>query len=134
MVREELELSGNETVADVYAGVGTFAVLLAPYCRRVVAIEESSAAMDDARVNCEGIANLELCHARAEDALADMEHCPDAIVLDPPRAGCHPGMLESLVRLRPKRVVYVSCDPSTLGAGLEGVVRWGIRTAQGAAY
>ena len=100
-------------------GWETFAVLLAPYCKQVVAIEESSAAMDDARVNCEGIANLELCHARAEDALADMEQCPDAIVLDPPRAGCHPGMLESLVRLRPKRVVYVSCDPSTLARDLK---------------
>ena len=119
VVRQELELTGNEVVADVYAGVGTFAVLLAPYCRRVVAIEESSAAMDDARVNCEGIASLELCHARAEDALASMEQCPDAIVLDPPRAGCHPGMLESLVRLRPKRVVYVSCDPSTLARDLK---------------
>ena len=127
VVREELELSGNEVVADVYAGVGTFAALLAPYCRRVVAIEESSAAMDDARVNCEGIANLELCHARAEDALAAMEHCPDAIVLDPPRAGCHPGMLESLVRLRPKRVVYVSCDPSTLARDLKALCAGGFQ-------
>ena len=119
LVRQELELSGDEVVADVYAGVGTFAALLAPYCRHVVAIEESSAAMDDAEVNCEGIASLELLRARAEDALAEMERCPDAVVLDPPRAGCHPSMLESLVRLRPRRVVYVSCDPSTLARDLK---------------
>ncbi len=119
IVRQELELSGDEVVADVYAGVGTFAALLAPYCRHVVAIEESSAAMDDAEVNCEGITNLELLRARAEDALAEMERCPDAVVLDPPRAGCHPSMLESLVRLRPRRVVYVSCDPSTLARDLK---------------
>ena len=119
ILRDELELTGDEVVADVYAGVGTFAVLLAPYCKQVIAIEESSAAMDDAQVNCEGIPNLELCHARAEDALASMERCPDAIVLDPPRAGCHPSMLESLVRLRPPKVVYISCDPSTLARDLK---------------
>ena len=119
LIREELELAGNELVADVYAGVGTFAVLLAPHCDHVIAIEESSAAMDDAEVNCEGIPNLELLRARAEDALAEMERCPDAIVLDPPRAGCAPSMLESLVRLRPKKIVYVSCDPSTLARDLK---------------
>ena len=127
LVRQELELSGDEVVADVYAGVGTFAVLLAPYCKQVIAIEESSAAMNDARVNCEGIANLELCHARAEDALASMERCPDAVVLDPPRAGCHPSMLESMVRLRPKKVVYVSCDPSTLARDLKALCAGGFR-------
>ena len=119
IIREDLELSGDEVVADVYAGVGTFAALLAPHCGRVLAIEESSAAMDDARVNCEGISNLELCHARAEDALAAMEQCPDAIVLDPPRAGCHPSLLESMVRLRPRKIVYVSCDPATLARDLK---------------
>ena len=119
LIREELELAGNELLADVYAGVGTFAVLLAPHCGHVIAIEESSAAMDDAEVNCEGIPNLELLRARAEDALAEMERCPDAIVLDPPRAGCAPSMLESLVRLRPKKIVYVSCDPSTLARDLK---------------
>ena len=119
LIREELELGGDEFVADVYAGVGTFAVLLAPHCGHVIAIEESSAAMDDAEVNCEGIPNLELLRARAEDALAEMERCPDAIVLDPPRAGCAPSMLESLVRLRPKKIVYVSCDPSTLARDLK---------------
>jgi 23S rRNA (uracil1939-C5)-methyltransferase len=119
IIREELELSGDEVVADVYAGVGTFAALLAPHCGRVLAIEESSAALDDARVNCEGISNLELCHARAEDALEAMEQCPDAIVLDPPRAGCHPSMLESMVRLRPRKIVYVSCDPATLARDLK---------------
>ena len=119
LIREELELAGDELVADIYAGVGTFAVLLAPHCGHVIAIEESSAAMDDAEVNCEGIPNLELLRARAEDALAEMERCPDAIVLDPPRAGCAPSMLESLVRLRPKKIVYVSCDPSTLARDLK---------------
>ena len=125
IVRDELVLTGDEVVADVYAGVGTFAALLAPYCKRVIAIEESAAAIEDARVNCEGIPNLELCQARAEDALAAMETCPDAIVLDPPRAGCHPSMVESLVRLRPKRVVYVSCDPATLARDLKALCAGG---------
>ena len=125
IVREELQLTGDEVVADVYAGVGTFAALLAPYCMQVIAIEESAAAIEDARVNCEGISNLELCQARAEDALAAMERCPDAIVLDPPRAGCHPSMVESLVRLQPKRIVYVSCDPATLARDLKALCAGG---------
>ena len=134
ILRDELKLTGDEVVADVYAGVGTFAVLLAPYCKQVIAIEESSAAMDDAQVNCEGIPNLELCHARAEDALASMERCPDAIVLDPPRAGCHPSMLESLVRLRAAESRVRLVRPVHPSERPQGTVRWWLRTAEGAAH
>ena len=127
LIRQELELTGEEVVADVYAGVGTFALLLGPYCRRVIAIEESSAAMADASVNCAGAENLELVHAKAEDALASLGCRPDAVVLDPPRAGCHPGMLEALAQLQPRKIVYVSCDPSTLARDLKELCASGFR-------
>ena len=119
MVFDALALTGTETVVDAYAGVGTFAVLIAGRARRVVAVEESASAMADARVNAEGVANVELRQARTEDVLMELaEDGIDAVVLDPPRAGCAPGTLDALVARPPARIVYVSCDPETLARDL----------------
>ena len=119
MVIDALALTGTETVVDAYAGVGTFAVLIAGRAGRVVAVEESASAMADARVNAEGIANVELRQAKTEDVLMELaEDGIDAVVLDPPRAGCAPGTLEALVARPPRRIVYVSCDPETLARDL----------------
>ena len=119
MVVDALALSGTETVVDAYAGVGTFAVLIAGRARRVVAVEESASAMADARVNAEGIANVELRQAKTEDVLMELaESGIDAVILDPPRAGCAPGTLDALVARPPRRIVYVSCDPETLARDL----------------
>ena len=127
LIKAALGLSGEELIVDAYSGVGTFAVLLAPHCRKVVAIEESKAAIEDAQVNAKGIGNLEVRQAKAEEALSVMEERPDGVVLDPPRAGCHPGVLQALARLRPKRVVYVSCDPATLARDLKALCSDGFR-------
>ncbi len=113
-----LNLSGRETVVDAYAGVGTFAVLLAPYAKRVLAIEESAAAMKDAEANTEGLENVELVLGRTEEVLAGLPKAPDAVVLDPPRSGCLAGTLEALAERPPARVVYVSCEPATLARDL----------------
>ena len=119
MVIDALALTGRETVVDAYAGVGTFAVLVADRARRVVAVEESASAVADARVNVEGIDNVELRHARTEDVLLELAADGiDAVVLDPPRAGCMPGTLDALVAAPPKRIAYVSCDPETLARDL----------------
>lgn len=118
LVGERLELSGSEFLVDAYAGVGTFAVLLADSARRVVAIEESAAAVSDAAVNIEGIANLEFVCSRTEDYLDSLEEPPDAVILDPPRVGCHPATLDAIIRRKPKRAVYVSCDPASLARDL----------------
>ena len=119
MVVDALALSGTETVVDAYAGVGTFAVLIAGRARRVVAVEESASAMADARVNAEGIAYVELRQAKTEDVLMDLaEGGIDAVILDPPRTGCAPGTLDALVARPPRRIVYVSCDPETLARDL----------------
>ena len=118
LVRERLQLSGSELLVDAYAGVGTFAVLLAGAVRRVVAIEESSAAVNDATVNIEGIANLEFVCSRTEDYLDSLTEPPDAVILDPPRVGCHPSTLDAIIRRKPKRTVYVSCDPDSLARDL----------------
>ncbi|MBM4406141.1 MAG: 23S rRNA (uracil(1939)-C(5))-methyltransferase RlmD [Chloroflexi bacterium] len=119
VVREALSLTGRETLVDAYAGVGTFAALLAPSARQVIAIEESSSAVADARLNIEGLANVTLAEGKTEEVMAQMAERPDAVILDPPRTGCHKTTLDSLVRLQPPRVAYVSCDPESLARDLK---------------
>ena len=118
VVREAVNLSGTEVLLDAYTGVGTFAVLLAPFVKQVYAIEESSAAVADARENAAGIENLEFLLGKTEEVLSDLPQPPDIVILDPPRAGCQPSALEKLLCLRPPRLVYVSCDPETLARDL----------------
>jgi 23S rRNA (uracil1939-C5)-methyltransferase len=118
-VIEALELTGNETIVDAYAGVATFAVLLADHVKRAIAVEESASALIDARVNVAGIANVELRQARTEDVLAELvAEGVDAIILDPPRTGCMPGTIDALLDSPPRRIVYVSCEPETLARDL----------------
>ena len=111
-----LALTGAETVLDLYAGVSTFAILAAPHARRVIAVEEAPIAATDARYNAEaaGARNVEVHTRKAEHLLATLNERIDAAVLDPPRSGCAPPVLDGLMRLRPRRIVYVSCDVATL--------------------
>ena len=118
LVKSELGLPADGLLVDAYAGVGTFAVLLAPHVTKVIAIEDSESAVRDAAVNAAGLNNVEFVMGRTEDILADMKETPVALVLDPPRSGCHPKALEAVARLSPARVVYVSCEPETLARDL----------------
>ncbi len=122
LVREGLALTGREVVVDAYAGVATFAVLLANDCARIIAIEESASAVRDGAANAEGIANIEFRQGKTEDVLGRLEAVPDALILDPPRAGCHPRALDAVARLAPARVAYVSCDPEALARDLAVLV------------
>jgi len=111
-------LNGTELIIDAYAGVGTFASLLAPYVAKVIAIEESASAVQDCQVNAEDLTNIEFWRGRSEDVFSEMDQRPYAVVLDPPRAGCDARVLDALIKLKPERVVYVSCDPVTLARDL----------------
>ena len=125
VVREGLSLGPDDVLLDAYTGVGAFAVLLAPYVGKVIAIEESSAAVADAKENAVGISNVEFVLGRTENVLGDPsilslpEGRPDVVVLDPPRSGCQPQALASLLALSPSRVAYVSCDAETLARDLK---------------
>lgn len=121
VVREAVNLSGTEVLLDAYTGVGTFAVLLAPFVQQVYAIEESSAAVADARENAAGIENVEFLLGKTEEVLSDLPQPPDVVILDPPRAGCQPSALEKLLSLRAPLLVYVSCDPETLARDLKAL-------------
>ena len=126
-VRDRLDLKGNEVLVDAYAGVGTFAVLLASYVKQVIAIEESSAAVSDARVNCAPFKNIEIVIGKTEAVLPRLEEHPDAVILDPPRVGCQGDVLDALVFLAPRRIVYVSCDPATLARDMGILCQRGYR-------
>lgn len=122
LVQERVDAGPEGVVIDAYGGVGTFAVLLSPHVGRVISIEESAQAVQDAKVNVEGLANVELVLGKTEELLAGIPGPVDAIVLDPPRSGCQPEALAAVIAHRPKRVVYVSCDPETLARDLRILV------------
>jgi 23S rRNA (uracil1939-C5)-methyltransferase len=127
LVQRRLGIGKDAMLVDAFAGVGTFAALMAPQVRKVIAIEDSSAAVEDAAANTLGLDNVEFMEGRTEDVLSSMDEPPDAVILDPPRAGCHPDALSALAKLAPARVVYVSCDPETLARDLDTLVGSGFR-------
>ncbi len=106
------------TVVDAYCGVGTFAALLAPHVGKVIAIEESASAIKDAQWNMREVEHVEILKGKVEDMLPTLSSQIDGFVIDPPRAGCQPIVLDTLIQHPVARIVYVSCDPSTLARDL----------------
>ena len=112
-------LSGGETVVDAYCGAGTIGLCMARKAGRVVGIEIVPDAVRDAKENAarNGEDNAEFLAGACEDVLPRLVEGglrPDVAVLDPPRKGCEPAVLEAVARSAPRRIVYVSCNPATL--------------------
>ena len=125
LVLDRVRPSSGDLVIDAYCGVGTFALLLAPLVREVVGIEEARSAIRDAEYNGRDVSNVRFVQGKAEDVLPALAERPDVVVLDPARVGCHPDVLRALLDARPLRIVYVSCDPSTLARDLRVLVDGG---------
>ena len=118
-------LSGGETVWDLYCGIGTISLFLAQKAKQVYGVEIVPAAIEDARRNAalNGIENAEFYVGKAEEVLPEKYEkegiYADVIVVDPPRKGCEESVLETMVKMQPKRIVYVSCDSATLARDLK---------------
>jgi len=117
-VRDLLELDGTEVMVDAYCGVGVFTVLLAPYVRKIVGIEESASAIEDAGLNSKDVFNIEFVEGKTEHILNTLNQHIDVLLLDPPRVGCHPDVLDSVVKLKPEKVLMVSCEPEAMARDL----------------
>ena len=114
-----LDPKPNETIADVYCGIGTISLAIAKHAGNVIGIECVPEAIEDAKknANLNGIANTEFTCGLAEDVLPKLVQGgmrPDAIVIDPPRKGCEESVLSAITESGVNRVVYVSCNPATL--------------------
>ena len=117
-------LTGNEIVWDLYCGIGTISLFLAQKAKKVYGVEIVPQAIEDARRNAEinGIHNAEFFVGKAEEVLPEQfekNHVhADVIVVDPPRKGCDAVCMDTILKMRPERVVYVSCDSATLARDL----------------
>ena len=118
-------LEGNETVWDLYCGIGTISLFLAQKAKQVYGVEIVPAAIEDAKRNAtlNHITNAEFFVGKAEEVLPEKYEkegiYADVIVVDPPRKGCEESVLATMVKMQPKRIVYVSCDSATLARDLK---------------
>ena len=122
---EYADLKGEETVWDLYCGIGTISLFLAQKAKQVYGVEIIKEAIDDAKRNAalNHMDNVEFFVGKAEEVVpAQYEKTgihPDVIVVDPPRKGCDAMLLNTMLDMAPKRIVYVSCDPATLARDLK---------------
>jgi 23S rRNA (uracil1939-C5)-methyltransferase len=119
ITRDFAGLTGSEVVYDLYTGTGTIANFVASKSKKVVGVEYVPEAIEDAKVNSEinGITNTTFYAGDMKDVLNDKfiaeNGKPDVIILDPPRAGIHEDVANTILRAKPNRIVYVSCNPAT---------------------
>lgn len=122
-----LPLHPSDTVIDAYAGVGLFSAFLAQRTARLIAIESSTTACDDFAFNLEEFEGVELYQARVEEALPLLDVHPQAILVDPPRAGLGRRALDGVLSLAPPVFAYISCDPATLARDARRLMEGGYR-------
>lgn len=128
-------LSGNETVFDLYCGIGTISLFLSQKAKHVVGVEVVADAICDAKRNADinGVSNVEFLVGEAEKVIPELYEQgvkADVVVVDPPRKGCDQLLLNTLVEMRPQRIVYVSCNPSTLARDLKYLTEYGFEAKE----
>lgn len=132
-------LSGRETVLDLYCGTGTITLVMARKALRAIGAEIVEAAVEDAQANARsnGVDNAEFICADAAEAAAQLKEAgirPDVVVVDPPRKGLAPDVIETICQMGPDRVVYVSCDPATLARDLKLFNERGYKAREATAF
>jgi len=130
LVLRGLQPAPGQTIFDLYAGVGLFSAFLAERGVRLIAVEHSASACDDFAFNLEEFDTVDLYQAGVEQVLASLPVHPDAVIVDPPRAGLGRQVIAALVEHAPPRLVYVSCDPSTLARDARQLADSGYRLEQ----
>lgn len=125
LVREGLAPAGNETLVDLYCGVGLFGLALADGVGQVIGVEADESARSDFEYNAQGLDHVRFVQGTAEDSLRGLEGTVDLLVLDPPRSGAGKGVVTEIARLGPRRIAYVSCDPATLARDAHGLTERG---------
>jgi 23S rRNA (uracil1939-C5)-methyltransferase len=131
-VRDQLRIASGQRVLDLFCGVGTFALPLARDGAQVTGVEAYAPAIEDARRSA-ALNDLKNCEWHAgpvEAVLEKVEGRYDGAVLDPPRRGCEPPAIRALLRLRPGRIVYVSCHPGTLARDCKLLAEGGYQVEQ----
>jgi len=120
---------GDELVLDLYGGVGMISLIVAPFVQQVTAIEVDPTAVEDAMVNAQAqhVRNVEFVCSDVSRAVSRVASA-DVVILDPPRKGCPAETLRQVAGLRPKRIVYVSCNPATLARDLATLEQLGYTT------
>jgi 23S rRNA (uracil1939-C5)-methyltransferase len=132
---EYAQLTGEETVIDAYCGIGTISLFLARKAKQVYGVEIVPQAIEDARQNAElnSITNAYFEAGKAEEVIPAWYKQgikPDVIMVDPPRKGCDEALLETILKMKPSRVVYVSCNPGTLARDLRVLEDGGYKTRE----
>ncbi|WP_406866615.1 23S rRNA (uracil(1939)-C(5))-methyltransferase RlmD [Priestia megaterium] len=132
---EYADLTGEETVIDAYCGIGTISLFLAQKAKKVYGVEIVPEAIEDAKRNAElnGIHNAEFAVGEAEVVIPNWYKQgikADVIVVDPPRKGCDEALLNTIIDMKPKKVVYVSCGPATLARDLAILEKGGYETVE----
>ena len=128
---EYASLKGNETVWDLYCGIGTISLFMAKGARQVCGVEIIPQAIEDAKVNAarNNIRNVQFFAGKAEEVLPEKytrDHIrADVIVVDPPRKGCDEKCLQTMLAMKPERIVYVSCNSATLARDLKVLAKGG---------
>jgi len=123
-ILEYANLSGEETVIDSYCGTAAISIYAAKQAKKEYGIEVEKSAVRDAKINCElnGISNLKLFTGKAEEWLYKWRRSGEEVhlvIVDPPRRGCSSKVLKGIIKIKPKKIIYVSCNPATLARDLK---------------
>jgi 23S rRNA (uracil1939-C5)-methyltransferase len=120
VVKDYAGLTGRETVVDLYCGAGTIGICLSDMAKEVVGLELVESAMADAIRNCRrnGIDNCRFIAGDIRQTLGRLDVRPEVMIIDPPRAGMHPDIVDRVLAIEPAKIVYVSCNPATMARDL----------------